>query len=152
TRGEAAVQALGANLPAVAARHGMSAGKFQSILRKDAASRLDRHGRLFYVEAPEEATTDGTPLGTGVAPYPLPQTFTLHSRPGSKRIVYLDFDGYSTSNTAWNAGAAINAGPYDTDGNPAVFSDAELTTIQRVWLRVAEDYAPFDVDVTTQEP
>jgi PKD repeat protein len=132
----------------------MSPGKFKDILRKDHASRLDRKGRLFYVEASDnqEATTDGTPLGATGAPYPLAQTFTLHSRPGSKRVIYLDFDGYNTSNTAWNSGAAINAQPYDNDGNPASFGNGELELIQRVWVRVAEDYAPFDVDVTTQDP
>jgi hypothetical protein len=32
------------------------------------------------------------------------------------------------------------------------FSDAELTEIQRAWQVVAEDYAPFDVNVTTKDP
>jgi PKD repeat protein len=32
------------------------------------------------------------------------------------------------------------------------FSQAELDNIYSIWQRVAEDYAPFDVDVTTQDP
>ncbi|MEZ5255782.1 MAG: hypothetical protein R2705_02430 [Ilumatobacteraceae bacterium] len=32
------------------------------------------------------------------------------------------------------------------------FSDAEKSLIQYTWMRMAEDYAPFDVDVTTEEP
>ncbi len=32
------------------------------------------------------------------------------------------------------------------------FSAAELTQIQRAWLVVAEDYAPYDVNVTTRDP
>src|SRR5690606_10767821 len=31
-------------------------------------------------------------------------------------------------------------------------SRTELAAIQEVWARVAEDYAPFDVNVTTQRP
>ena len=34
---------------------------------------------------------------------PLDQTFLLHSRPGSKRTIYLDFKGATLSGTAWNA-------------------------------------------------
>ncbi len=33
-----------------------------------------------------------------------------------------------------------------------MFTDTERTRIQQVWQRVAEDYAPFDVDVTTEYP
>lgn len=29
----------------------------------------------------------------GQAPFPFAQTFLLHSKPGSNRTVYLDFDG-----------------------------------------------------------
>ena len=36
--------------------------------------------------------------------------------------------------------------------NPASFSTAEKTAMSRVWNRVAEDYAPFQVDVTTESP
>lgn len=32
------------------------------------------------------------------------------------------------------------------------FSAAEADVVRSVWLRVAEDFAPFDVDVTTREP
>ena len=42
--------------------------------------------------------------------------------------------------------------PYDTDGNNASFSTTELANIVAIWRSVAEDYAAFDVDVTTEEP
>ena len=35
------------------------------------------------------------------------------------------------------------------DADNTTFSDAELTRIQAIWQRVAEDFAPFNVDVTT---
>jgi hypothetical protein len=49
-------------------------------------------------------------------------------------------------------GSSFYAAPFDTDGNPASFSNAEMDSIQGAWARVAEDYAPFAVDVTTQDP
>ena len=40
----------------------------------------------------------------------------------------------------------------DLAGNGASFTNAELLQVQDIYQRVAEDYAPFDVDVTTEEP
>lgn len=80
-------------------------------------------------------------------------TFLLHSRPGATKRIYLDFDGHKTLGTWWNSGRAkaIVTPAYDTDGK-AGFSSVELAAIQQIWARVAEDFAPFDVDVTTQAP
>lgn len=154
TRGEAAIRALGSNLPAAAAHYGMTAERLTQILRKDPSSRLDRSGRLFYVEPAVDLTTStgSTPTVSAAAPYDLSQTFLLNSKPGSTKTLYLDFDGHVVSGTAWNNGALIQAQAYDTDGNPAVFSTVEQEAIQKVWQRVAEDFAPFDVNVTTQDP
>jgi len=75
--------------------------------------------------------------------------------------IYLDFDGQQVSGTAWNnrnytgaynTGAVINAPAFSTDTDLANFSGTELATIQEVWARVSEDFAVFQVDVTTQEP
>lgn len=41
---------------------------------------------------------------------------------------------------------------YDQDGNTASFSNGEMSNIVAIWRAVAEDYAPFDVDVTTIPP
>ena len=95
--------------------------------------------------------------GTTVArtPYPLRRTFALHSLPGSEHTILLDFDGATVADSAWNqADIGLPAGSYRgwvTDGS-AAFSDIELAAIQSIWQRVSEDYAPFDIDVTTQDP
>ncbi len=85
---------------------------------------------------------------------PLEDTFSLHSQPGASRTIYLDFDGHALSDSAWEGyvGSDVIAPPFDTDGNPGSFSEAERLVIQEVWARVAEDFAPFAVDVTTQDP
>ena len=41
---------------------------------------------------------------------------------------------------------------WDPAGDGPAFSDGERAKVQQVWAMVAEDYAPFDVDVTTQDP
>ncbi len=86
-------------------------------------------------------------------PYPLSDTFLLHSHPTATKVIYLDFDGHTTTGTIWNNtyGTPIVTPPYSTDSDSS-FSNAELEEIQKIWERVSEDYIPFDVDVTTQDP
>jgi hypothetical protein len=104
-------------------------------------------------------------LGNGVAaraepeiaaaPVPITNPPVYHSRPGCPRVIYLDFNGHTVENTRWNTDyntARFEALPFDIDTLPNTFSDAEQTAIKRIWKRVAEDFAPFDVDVTTEEP
>jgi hypothetical protein len=38
------------------------------------------------------------------------------------------------------------------DGSPATWSADELADIVAIWRAVAEDFAAFDVDVTTDDP
>ncbi len=85
--------------------------------------------------------------------YPLSQTFELHSKTDSDYTIYLDFDGHTTTGTSWNNASrpTFTSDPFTLDGDFA-FSDTELSRIQRVWVRVAEDFAAFDVNVTTEEP
>jgi hypothetical protein len=63
----------------------------------------------------------------------------LHSLPGTEATVYLDFDGEVIEGHSWEGGARIVAPAYNL---PA----SEVTTM---WRRVAEDFAPFEVNVTT---
>jgi PKD repeat protein len=152
-RGDRAIQLLGARLPEVAAWYGKSPAEFASILRRDRMAIIDRKGRMLYEEEIEPPTgTVGSPTSTGSL-VPLDQTLKLHSKPGSKRTIYLNFVGATLTNTVWNSSAAsITALPFDLDGVPYSFSAAELERIQYIWQRVAEDYAAFDVDVTTEPP
>lgn len=157
-RGDEAVSGLGGKLPDVAAWYGLTPKAFSSMLRGDRMAWLDRNGRLLFIDThrPPEPTTvtdAGTTLAAGA--FPAEQTFLLHSRPGAKRVIYLDFNGQVVSGTAWNTSygiASIDAKAFDLDGSPATFNGTELDRIQAIWQRVAEDYAPFDVDVTTEEP
>lgn len=81
---------------------------------------------------------------------PLSETFALHSLPGARHTLYLDFDGGTVNDSFWSS-STINVNPFSLEGTSA-FSDAELATIQRIWEVVAEDYRPFGLDVTTELP
>ena len=82
------------------------------------------------------------------------QVFSLNSNPGADHIIYLDFDGHTTTGTDWNDddGNPIITPAYDTDGDTSNFSTAERESIWHIWQRVAEDFIPFDVNVTTAQP
>jgi hypothetical protein len=158
-RGEEAIRELGSRLPAVAAHYRKTEDELRGMLRRDKSLRLDPQGRLNYacegMVAPVVGGDSEEVLGPA-ALAPLADTFLLHSKPNSNRKIFLDFDGHALSGNGWtasyNGGTNIDAPAWDTDGNPANFGDAERTAIQRIWLRVAEDFAPFEVDVTTEYP
>ena len=132
-------------------------------LRADPELRVTRSGQLFYAcglncghgghpQATEPAMDTESIAPTDPSPYDTSQAFLLHSRPGANRVIHLDFDGH-TDNTPgyWKDGAASPA--YNISGNnPAIFEDDERNHIIEIWQRVAEDYAMFDIDVTTEEP
>jgi hypothetical protein len=142
-----------------ARRNGISTTRLTK-LATDRSLWLDSCGRRFYVEekTPAPGETASAPAVSGAQPnstVPLANTFTLESKPGSNRTIYLDFKGGTVNNTEWNVsyGADIAVAPYSNDATVDTnFSDAELTEIQRAWQVVAEDYAPFDVNVTTRDP
>jgi hypothetical protein len=106
-------------------------------------------------ELRELTVVDGSDQTSTVALMNLGWTFQLHSSPNSSKVIYLDFNGHTTTGTSWNntsMGSSFYSPAYDINGNPAIFNNEELSRIQQIWQRVAADYAPFDVDVTTQAP
>jgi hypothetical protein len=160
-QGRAALEALGDRLPAVAAAQGSTASELGRVLRTDRTAWLDRDARLFYVEraaSGAEPSSDASVADASATVEPSGYTATgvpiFHSLPGATKVLYLDFDGETISGTAWNVGTVdpLEAVPFDRDGDLTTFSDDERSHITGTWLRVAEDYAPFAVDVTTEEP
>lgn len=141
-------------------RYGVSEGALRHRMQGDPGFRITPSGVALSIDpAPK-----GPPSPSMVAKaFPLEDTFKLHSKPGSQRTIYLDFDGATVSNTIWNTdfdgpanpGVPVPAGNHpamDLAGNGPAFSNSEKLQIQDIFQRVAEDYAPFDVDVTTEEP
>ena len=77
--------------------------------------------------------------------------FSLHSNEGAAKVIYLDFDGHTTTNTDWNSQhsvSKIETPAYSIDSD-AAFSEEELDNIYEIWAYASEYFAPFNVDVTT---
>jgi len=55
---------------------------------------------------------------------PLEDTFLLHSNLGATQVLYIDWDGHKKGGYR----------PWDMDGDPDTFSDAERTVIQQTWF------------------
>lgn len=106
------------------------------------------------VAAEAAAAPAGSRSGEAEAPS-ASMAFDLHSKPDADLTIYLDFDGHVTTGTEWNRQSGrpstFTSAPYSRDASTA-FNQTELEYIGQIWELVAEDYAPFDVDVTTEEP
>lgn len=90
---------------------------------------------------------------------------SLHSRPSAKQVIYLDFTGYvdDFAGNVMAARASLNnndltyvqtapfeyIGYHNNDWNQPYPTANAITDI---WRMVAEDFAAFDVDVTTEAP
>ena len=159
--GPAAITALGAQISAVAGAYGLTGQNLTTLLRAQPSLGVDRHGALIFACNGLVAKAPANALGANSSVTQLAfggtvDAFQLHSLPGASRVIYLDFDGHTTTGTAWNsaftAGAPIISQPFDLDGDPTTFNATERAVIQSIWKRVAEDYAPFAIDVTTEDP
>jgi PKD domain len=158
---------------AIADATGLDINELTEMLSVDNALWVDADNMVIALDTihPADLSDDGpASVATGgfraaafamrytdqIAPLGADQTFALHSRPGSQRVAYLDFDGQLIRGTAWNeslsGGADIGVPAWDLDGSPGTFNTQERAVILEVWQRVAEDFAAFDIDVTTAEP
>lgn len=150
--GESAITKLGSNFESVAKWYGMTTSELKTLLLTDKSVHIDKKGRILHID--EETvnensnfekmatTTVSTQMATvgGTSPFPLSETFLLHSKPESSRVLYINFLGKGSDPA------------FDTDNIPNTFNTSERLLIQRVMLRVSEDYSAFDVDVTTEPP
>ncbi len=89
-------------------------------------------------------------------PYPTANVFQLHSNPGANHVIYLDYDGETVAGTQWNTdangGQPFTVEAWSMDNDRTTLTAAERTKIIDMWRMVAEDFIPFNIDVTTQNP
>ncbi len=120
----------------------------------------DPAGGIFYVCPAAADRAEGaveppvSPLSS-VPASPFPTNLVFHSRPGAPNVLFIDFSGETVTNTDWNlvvGRTQIPAMAFSSDADYSTFSDSEQVVIKRVWQRVAEDCAPFNIDVTTERP
>jgi len=155
--GQRAVDALGRNLGPLAEWYGMTAAELRREFLHNGSLRMDAKGLLSYEEPLRKLRAPRTSGARSAAVLdgnyaPLADTFKLHSKPDAEKTVYLNFQGDTLRNSLWNDRydfAVLGVEPYDIDGKPG-FSDEELMRIQYVWQSVSEDFAPFNVNITTE--
>ncbi|WP_462249083.1 T9SS type A sorting domain-containing protein [Ferruginibacter sp.] len=63
----------------------------------------------------------------------------LNSLPGAEATIFLDFDGHYVQSSLWNGGDAFYCAASGMD-------DSQIT---EAFNRVAEDYRPFEINITT---
>lgn len=103
---------------------------------------------------PIGGSTGGAPAGNTL---PLTNLPLLNSRPGAPVSVILKMDGYTDNDSSWIAFRNSGNGPivtpaFDLDGDRLTFNAEELRQIEEIWYRVAEDFSPFNINVTTISP
>jgi hypothetical protein len=110
----------------------------QTIITAD----LDSDGQIAESDETDNQASITVDGGEWV-PTVFPNLPRLHSLADASSAIYLDFDG--------NLGD--HATPvFGMDNHPSSLSADEIKAIRTAWSIVAEDYAPFNVDVTTVEP
>jgi hypothetical protein len=162
-RGSAAVAALAGELGRRVRERGGSPEAYTALLASDDSAWISDEGQLMFVDVVDhDLDADGNPgpddvaTPTGPAPTPLSVlpngTPVHHSKPGAPWTIYLDFDGEASfASTAWRLSTrSLSALTIDSDASN--FNADEGAVISRIWGRVAEDWTPFDVDVTTERP
>ena len=124
-----------------------------------AALHADASGGIYYVcklaGEPTRGENEPPQVGEAAVPVsPFPAHLIFHSRPDAPNTLYINFAGETVTNTEWNGAnrSTIPAVAFSTDSDLTTFSDAEQVAIKRIWQRMAEDYAPFSIDVTTERP
>jgi hypothetical protein len=152
------------NLPAPARDRAMAWLSNFHFTEQDIPSlHADSEGAIFYADefkldpahAAAAPASEPTTHAAAIPVSPFPAHLNFHSKPGAPNVIYLNFGGETVQGTAWNTWlnrATIPAVPFSADSDRTTFSDAEQRSIRRIWQRVAEDYAPFNVNVTTERP
>ncbi|MBB5786573.1 Ig-like domain-containing protein [Jiangella mangrovi] len=141
-----AAELVAETLETAADRVGLAADAVRELVESGAAV-VGASGVLSYTdefEAPDDHAGESEPAAP-VAD--VPGDPAGGSRPGAPYTVYLDFDGATIRNTEWNR--YYEQDVFELAPNAAA---ADAAYVYQVWARVAEDYAPFDVNVTTTDP
>ncbi len=158
TRGSAiAADSSDARLSAAAAKVGWSLAKAKAVAARDRDLHLSADNRFFYVCRFHHPSSGGSRIQTG----PDTSTFTgsrpsvdavtafqLHSRPGASKTLYLDFNGHTSPAGYWDTNA-VTIPAFKLAGTASPTDQVNLNAIRDIWLHVAEAFAAWDVDVTT---
>lgn len=154
--GQAAIDRLGPEIDALAKKQNVTTDYLKEQFLSDQTLKIDEEGNLLVIE--ESVSAQETAGGNVISAPPSAfkfdgDAFKLHSKPDSTKKIYLNFTGQTVTQSAWNRGGVdIVAEPFNLDGGKGVDTVREKTAIYQIWAAVAEDFLPFDVDITTEAP
>ena len=158
-----AIEALRGDLGRKVRERGQDPEQVAALLAADASLWIDDEGQMLFVDVAGHDDTPGPgdppdeepAVPTGPPPQPLSVLANglpiHHSKPGAAWTIYLDFDGAFVSSSFWRIAARQTRG-LTIDADASNFNADERAVVSRIWGRVAEDWAPFDVNVTTEQP
>lgn len=144
--GPVAINAAADKYEAAEAYTNSSADELKQLEAAGAIKVTERGFVLHIDDAKSGVTAETFSLRAAPSGAAIPGTPTDGSKPEAPVTVYLDFDGEVLTNTAWNE----DAGSASLNFVGAAAADAAFRA--QVWAAVAEDFAPFNVNVTTTRP
>ena len=151
--GKKAVDKLGKRLEKLAKKSDLTAKQLERTILRDKSVQVDEFGNLMVGDS---LGGTGASVRTGAPDtliWGVDQTLYLHSRPSSPLKIYLDFNGHTTTGTQWNTQYSSFTTPvWGRDSDSSTFNTNEAAVIQNAYASVAEDFAAWNVDVTTQDP
>lgn len=137
----------------------MDIDAFKHIATNDHDLKIDGVDRPFYTCSgliPADLTIPTGPASSTFTnpPFAVDSTtaFQLHSRPGASYVIYLDFNGHTTTYAGWNGGVAFTTPAFQLSDTSVWNDKRNLDAILNLWSHVSEDYSAWDVDVTTEQP
>ena len=158
TRGAAiAAESSDDRLASAAAKVGWSLEKAKAVAARDRDLHLSADNRFFYVCRFFDPSLVGSKIQTGPDTSTYTGTrpavdavtaFQLHSRPGASKTLYLDFNGHTSPAGYWAANA-VTIPAFKLAGTASPTDQVNLNAIRDIWLHVAEAFAAWDIDVTT---
>jgi len=156
-----------ARLQVAASKQGWTLAKAKALAAKDKSLHITPDNTFFYAcnfnaadlapsafsgfkiqTGPDTSTYTGTPPAVNAT-----TAFQLHSRPGAAKTLYLDFKGHTTPTGVWGGNVSPIVIPaFKLSGTTSTTDQLNLNAIRDIWLHVSEDFAAWDIDVTTQTP
>lgn len=92
-------------------------------------------------------------IAQGSTPLNESQLRALQSKPNAEDVIFINYWGGTLSDTSWNyqdnGGDDIVYSPYSLDDTSNQFTQTERDLMWLGWRETAEDYAPFEVNITT---
>jgi hypothetical protein len=82
---------------------------------------------------------------------PIADLQNLQSKPGASKTLFVNYWGGTLQGSAWNSDFNGIYLPFDTDGNSSSFSENERFLMWLGWREAAEDFASFDINITTSQ-